>query len=49
MKSKAARAFWKAYADLPEHVQRLADKNYLLWLKNPIYPSLRFKPFKGDL
>ncbi len=48
MISKAARSFWKRYAELPDHIQRLADKNYGLWLANPQHPSLRFKPFKRD-
>ena len=45
MISKAARSFWQRYAELPDPIQRLADKNYRLWLANPQHPSLRFKPF----
>ncbi len=49
MISKAAASFWQHYEGLPDHIQRLADKNYGLWLANPQHPSLRFKPFKrGD-
>ena len=34
---------------MPEHIQRLADKNFLRWKSNPWHPSLRFKPLKGKL
>jgi hypothetical protein len=47
MISKAAGSFWQSYQALPEQIQRLAHKNYLLWCKNPQHPSLRFKPLKG--
>ena len=48
MTSKAAASFWRRYAELPEHIQHLADKNYRLWLANPQHPSLRFKPVNYD-
>ncbi len=49
MTSKVAGSFWKRYAELPEQVQRLALKNYALWLADQGHRSLRFKPFKhGD-
>jgi mRNA-degrading endonuclease RelE of RelBE toxin-antitoxin system len=35
--------FWDDYRRLPEHVQRLADKNYELLKANPNHPSLHFK------
>ena len=47
MKSKASGRFWKCYNNLPEHIQRLADKNYRLWVANPHHPSLDFKRLKG--
>ena len=47
MTSKAARSFWKRYADLPVEVQLLAGKNHRLWVANPWHPSLQFKPFKN--
>ncbi|MCE5231412.1 hypothetical protein LLG95_17690 [bacterium] len=28
---------------LPECIQRLSRKNYLLWKQNPYHPSLQFK------
>lgn len=47
MTSKAARSFWQRYDALPAEVQRLADKNFQLWLANPQHPSLHFKPLKN--
>ncbi len=47
MTSKATRRFWKRYSELPEPVQRLAVKNYRLWLENPRHPSLDFKKLGG--
>lgn len=43
MKHQASPRFWQAYAKLPTDIQRLADKNYELWLQNPSHPSLHFK------
>ncbi|SET44491.1 ParE family toxin-like protein [Hymenobacter actinosclerus] len=43
MKHQASSRFWQAYNRLPADMQRLADKNYDLWLKNPAHPSLHFK------
>ena len=36
------RSFWKLYADLPGEVQRLADKQFSLFVENPRHPSLGF-------
>jgi mRNA-degrading endonuclease RelE of RelBE toxin-antitoxin system len=41
--SFASESFWKGYYDLPVDVQKLADKAYKLFKKNPHHPSLRFK------
>ena len=35
--------FWQHYRELPEAVQRLADKNYELLKADPHHPSLHFK------
>ena len=35
--------FWKHYERLPQHVQKLADKNFELLNENPYHPSLHFK------
>lgn len=43
MKHFATPDFWEAYAALPAHVQRLADRNYQLLKQNPRHRSLHFK------
>jgi hypothetical protein len=43
MKSFATPKFWLAYARLPQHIQRIAQKQYLLWQSDPRHPSLQFK------
>ena len=43
MTSKTTNRFRKAYAQLPEHVQRRAREAYRLFRDNPSHPSLRFK------
>ncbi|HEX5398946.1 MAG TPA: hypothetical protein VFY06_07850 [Verrucomicrobiae bacterium] len=48
MNSKAAASFWKCRDRLPAQVQKLAEKNFRLWLANPDYPSLHFKPFEKN-
>ena len=35
--------FWKCYHELPQNVQKLADKNYTLLKTDPAHPSLHFK------
>ena len=44
MRSQASSDFWKCHQELPEHIQKLAKKNFRLWCMNPWHPSLRFKP-----
>lgn len=36
-------SFWRHYSQLPENIQRLADKNYELLREDPYHPSLHFK------
>jgi hypothetical protein len=43
MKSKATSKFWKAYDELPSAIQKIAVKQYGLWLKDSSHPSLQFK------
>ena len=43
MKHFATPGFWSHYRQLPEAVQRLADKNFALLRENPRHPSLRLK------
>lgn len=47
MKHKASRKFWKHYYDLPEEIQKIADKSYELLKENPQHPSLFFKKLGG--
>ena len=41
---KALPEFWDYYNDLPEDVQRRADKQFSLLAGNPQHPSLQLKP-----
>ena len=43
MRHRATPRFWLCYRQLPEDVQRLADKSYALLRQNPKHPSLHFK------
>ena len=47
MNSRAFSRFWRLYHQLPPEIQRLADKNYRLWLANHRHPSLHFKKIKN--
>ena len=42
--SQALPEFWDRYNDLPEDVQRRADKQFRLFAVNPKHPSLQLKP-----
>jgi hypothetical protein len=43
IQSRTTRRFREAYAELPDEVRRQAQQAYLLFLKDPHHPSLRFK------
>lgn len=43
MPHRATRRFWDAYAQLPESIQDLADRNFELLKENPRHSSLNFK------
>jgi hypothetical protein len=43
MNHRATPRFWSCYRQLPEEVQRLADRDYALLCSNPRHPSLRLK------
>jgi hypothetical protein len=47
MKSRAGSKFWKAYRELPADIQRLAVKQYRLWMKDSAHPSLQFKKVRS--
>ena len=48
MKSVRSPKFKKMYKDLPTSIKLLAKKNYSLWKKNPLHPSLHYKSFGDD-
>jgi len=43
MKSDTLPSFWEGYRNLDESMRRKTRKTYIIWLKNPFHPSLRFK------
>ena len=43
MKSSTTPSFRKRFQELPPAIQRIARKNFRLWLRNPQHPSLYFK------
>ena len=43
MRNRTAPRFWQFYKDLPEDVQRLADKGVELLKRDPRHPSLQLK------
>lgn len=47
MISKATSQFWQHYAELPVDIQRLADKAYAIWSRDPSHGSLYFKKLAG--
>ena len=44
LRSKTLPQFWEKYNDLPENIQRRADKQFSLFAANPKHPSLQLKP-----
>jgi hypothetical protein len=42
--SKTLPEFWDWYNDLPEDIQRRADKQFSLFAANPKHPSIQLKP-----
>ncbi|KAA5541525.1 hypothetical protein FYK55_18380 [Roseiconus nitratireducens] len=43
MNHHASPRFWQLYAELPDAIRELADKNFALLRENPTHPSLHFK------
>ena len=43
MNSSVTKSFRSEFAGLPQAVRAVALKNYRLWRKNPLHPSLHFK------
>jgi hypothetical protein len=48
VKSVATSRFWNLFHALPGDVQKLAVKNYHLWLGDPHHPSLHFRRLQGS-
>lgn len=44
----ATRRFWVLFHALPGDVQQLAIKNYRLWRRDPLHPSLHFRRLQGS-
>jgi hypothetical protein len=44
LESFASPDFWDLYNDLPEIVQKAADKQFALFQRDPSHPSLHLKP-----
>jgi hypothetical protein len=40
---RASAKFWRFYDQLPNNIQRLADKNFALLKRDPSHHSLHFK------
>ncbi len=49
MKSFRSPNFNKLFSKLPSNIQRLANKNYLLWKTNHLHPSIRYKDVGNNL
>jgi len=43
VKSQLTEDFISCFRELPARVQRVARKNYRLWVENPAHPSVQFK------
>jgi len=43
VRHRASPKFWQFYGELPEAIQRIADKNYQLLKADPKHSSLHFK------
>lgn len=46
MNSSITKSFRNRFRSLPPEIQRLARKNFKLWLREPAHPSLHFKKVK---
>jgi hypothetical protein len=43
MKSYTVISFWNAFDALPNEIQSMSKKKFILWRANQFHPSLRFK------
>ncbi|HEY4952472.1 MAG TPA: hypothetical protein VII71_03695 [Verrucomicrobiae bacterium] len=49
MNNLTSPRYWRQYNALPPEIQKVADKNFLLFKTNPQHPSLRFERKKPEL
>jgi hypothetical protein len=49
MNNLTSPRYWRHYNALPSEIQKVADKNFQLFKKNPQHPSLRFERKKPEL
>jgi mRNA-degrading endonuclease RelE of RelBE toxin-antitoxin system len=47
VKIRRTEFFLKDYRDLPSEIQKRVDKQIILLVQNPNYPSLKMKKLKG--
>ena len=47
MNIKTTRTFDKEFNQLPEHIKRRTEKQLVLFMENPQYPSLHIKKMAG--
>ena len=43
MRHFTSKKYWKFYSELPNEIQKLADKSFELVKQNPKHPSLHLK------
>lgn len=49
MKSHAPAEFWRHYEKLPLRVQKLADKCFAFFKRDPLYPSLHLQRIHDEV
>jgi hypothetical protein len=49
VKSYAPAEFWRHYDRLPAQAQRLADRTFDFFKRDPLYPGLKLKRIKRDV
>jgi len=49
VKSHAPAEFWQHDDRLPRHAQKLADRTFEFFKKDPLYPALHFKRLRDDI
>jgi hypothetical protein len=49
VKSYAPAEFWRHYDLLPAHAQKLADRTFEFFKRDPLYPVLHLQRIRGDV